>query len=223
MSTAHSTAPDFQGPVHDLPRLDVAPGTTLELLVVAFSGGHCAGIDLASGVLVRAWSPVRPERRPRAYDVVSVTLDDDRDVVPDPAAPEALPLLDAPEITGRITGRRAERLLRPLVHPSREPLLGFHAPAIRFWERTPDRPSIALVEPEGPIALHRDGDYLGCRFAWQGVVRELPCLDRRMATRMDRSGRIRAQGNKGDRLVVALTPPIDGHCHKVVEAILPRP
>jgi hypothetical protein len=39
---------------------------------------------------------------------------------------------------------------------------------------------------------------------------------------MDRGGRTRATGSKGDRLVVALTPPVDGHCHKVVEAILPR-
>ena len=28
---------------------------------------------------------------------------------------------------------------------------------------------------------------------------------------------------KGDRLLVALTPPIEGRCHKVVEAVLPRP
>jgi hypothetical protein len=27
----------------------------------------------------------------------------------------------------------------------------------------------------------------------------------------------------GERLVVALTPPIDGRCHKVVAAVLPRP
>jgi hypothetical protein len=217
-----TTAPDFQGPVHDLPRLDVAPGTTLELLVVAFDGGQCAGIDLASGVLVRAWSSVRPERRPRAYDVVEVTLDEDRDVVPDPTAPEALPLVTAPEVIGHLAGRRAERLLRPLLHPSHEPLLGFHAPAIRFWERTPDRPSIAVVDA-GPFHLYREGTYLACRFAWQGVVRELPCLDRHVAAQLDRAGRVRAQGNRGDRLVVALTPPIDGHCHKVVEAILPRP
>jgi hypothetical protein len=218
-----TTAPDFQGPVHDLPRLAVTPGTTLELLVVAFSGGQCVGVDLASGVLVRAWSPRRPAQRPNAYDVVEVTLDDDSDVVPDPAAPEALPLLDAPVVVDRITGRRAERLLRPLIHPSNEPLLGFHAPAVRFWERTPDRPSIALVEPQGPFGLFRDAGYLACRFAWQGVVRELACLDRHVAYEMDRARRLRAQGNKGDRLVVGLTPPIDGYCHKVVEAVLPRP
>jgi hypothetical protein len=216
-----TTAPDFQGPVRDLPRLQADPGTTLELLVVAADGGECAGIDLDSGALVRAWSHETPERQPRAYDVVTVTLDVD-DSIPDPSDPEALMLAGAPEVTGRMTGRKAERLLRPLLHPKNEPLLGLNAPAIRFWERTPDRPSIAVVEPEGPVTLTRDGDYLGCSFVWQRVERELACLDRRLAAEMDRAGRTRAHGAKGDRLVVALTPPIDGHCHKVVQAILPR-
>jgi hypothetical protein len=220
-SMSSTTAPDFQGPVKDLPRLRVTPGTTLELLVVASDGRQSAGIDLESGALVRAWSDRLPERRPHAYDVVTVTLDDD-DTVPDPAAPEALMLAGAPEVTGRMTGRRAERLIRPLLHPKNEPLLGLNASAIRFWERTADRPSIAVVEPEGPISLTRDGTFLACRFTWQRVARELPCLDRRVAAEMDRGGRTRATGSKGDRLVVALTPPIDGHCHKVVEAILPR-
>jgi hypothetical protein len=40
---------------------------------------------------------------------------------------------------------------------------------------------------------------------------------------MDRSGRTRMGAGKDDRLLVALTPPIDGRCHKVVEAVLPRP
>lgn len=189
---------------------------------MAADGGQCAGIDLESGALVRAWSAQPPLRRAHAYDVVTVTLDD-TDAVPDPTSPEALMLSDAPEVTGRITGRRAERLIRPLLHPKNEPLLGLNAPAIRFWERTADRPSIALVEPEGPISLTRDGTFLACRFTWQRVVRELPCLDRRMAAEMDRAGRTRAAGSRGDRLVVALTPPIDGQCHKVVEAVLPRP
>lgn len=217
-----TTAPDFQGPVRDLPRLDAVPGATLELLVVAADGGQCAGVDLASGALVRAWSALPPEHGPRAYDVVTVTVDDDHDAVPDPTAPEAVMLAAPPEITGRITGRRARRLLRPLLHPARTPLLGCHAPAVPFWERTADHPSIAVVVPEGPITMLRDHEYLACRFAWQDLIRELPCMDRRLAAEMDRDGQTRASGSKGDRLVVALTPPIDGHCHKVVEAILPR-
>jgi hypothetical protein len=40
---------------------------------------------------------------------------------------------------------------------------------------------------------------------------------------MDRAGLTRMAAGRGDRLVVSLTPPIDGTCHKVVEAVLPRP
>ncbi|HET6915775.1 MAG TPA: hypothetical protein VFH56_06755 [Acidimicrobiales bacterium] len=221
MST--STAPDFYPVVKDLPRVVVAPGVTLELLVVAADGDHCAGVDLASGALVRAWSPEPAAEPLDPYDVVAVTLDVNGDAVPDPAEPEALVLAGPPERRRRLSGRRAEKLLRPLLHPKGRPLLGTPAPAVPFWERSPDHPSIALVEPEGSISLWRDGSFLACRFGWLGHERELPCLDRRVATHMDRAGMTRMAAGKGDRLVVSLTPPIDGRCHKVVEAILPRP
>jgi hypothetical protein len=97
------------------------------------------------------------------------------------------------------------------------------ATAIPFWERSASHPSIALVEPEGRILLCREGSYLGCRFGWQGHERELPCLDRTVAGLMDRTGRTRMTAGKGDRLVVALTAPIDGRCFKVVETVLHRP
>ena len=201
----------------------VAPGVTLELLVVAADGDHCAGIDLASGALVRAWSPEAAAEPLHPYDVVAVTLDINVDAVPDPAEPEALVLAAPPERRRRLSGRKAEKLLKPLLHPKGGPLLGTPAPVVPFWERSPDHPSIALVEPEGSISLWREGSYLACRFGWLGHERELPCLDRRVAAHMDRAGITRMAGGKGDRLVVSLTPPIDGRCHKVVEAILPRP
>ena len=109
------------------------------------------------------------------------------------------------------------------MHPDDTPLLGSHTPAVPFWERRSDHPSVALVQPDGPVVLRREPTYLACRFAWQGTVRELPCLDRRSASDMDRQGRRQRLEPKRTRLVVALTPPIDGHCHKVVEAVLPRP
>ncbi|HEX6393185.1 MAG TPA: hypothetical protein VFZ97_07065 [Acidimicrobiales bacterium] len=221
MST--STAPDFHPVVKDLPRVAVAPGVTLELLVLAADGHHCAGVDLASGALVRAWSPAPAEEPLAPYDVVAVTLDVNTDAVPDPSEPEALVLEAPPTPLRHIRGRKAERLLRPLLHPKAQPLLGISAPAVPFWERRPDHPSIALVEPEGQVSLWRDGTYLGCRFRWQGHERELPCLDRRIATHMDRARMTRMLAGRGDRLVVSLTPPIDGTCHKVVEAVLPRP
>jgi hypothetical protein len=217
------TAPDFQGPICDLPRLDAAPGTTLKLLVVAFSGVQCVGVDLGTGVLVRTWSTRPPPLRLRPYDVAEVTISADPDVVPDPTAPEALPVVGAPQVVGRLKGHRAERLLRPLGHPPNEALLGFRAPSVRFFERTPDRPSVALVEPPGRITLHRRPSYLVCRFSWQGVTQSLPCLDGQVAELMDRADRTIAKGGRGDRLVVALTPPIDGQCHKVVQAVLPHP
>jgi hypothetical protein len=224
MSTVPATtAPDFQGPVRDVPRLEDAPGTTLELLVLATDHRYCAGVDLASGALVRAWSPQPAERTLHLYDTVRVTLDGSIDGLPDPAQPEALSLAGPPERTGRLQGRRVERLLRPLLHPLGQPLLGIHGPAVRFWERCKDHPSIGLVEPEGLPVLERSGDYLACRFGWRGTLVEMPCIDRRQAAMMDRAGRARMTVNRGDRLVVALHPPIDGHCHKVVEAILPRP
>lgn len=218
-----TTAPDFRDLGKGVPRLAAAEGDTLELLVLAVHDGRCAGVDLASGALVRTSGGTRPSRRLRPYDVALVTLADDSGYVPDPCEPEALALAGAPEPVGHMSGRRVEKLLRPLLHPADVPLLGSHAPAVPFWERRRDHPSIALVEPGGPIFLRREPGYLACRFAWNGAVRELPCLDRRTAGEMDRAGQTRRVVDKRTRLVVALNPPIDGHCHKVVETVLPRP
>ncbi len=71
-----------------------------------------------------------------------------------------------PEPVRRLAGRRVQRMLRPLVHPGGQPLLGVSSSAVPFWERRPDHPSIAVVEPEGPISFWRDGPYLACRFEW---------------------------------------------------------
>ena len=203
--------------------MHIAPGATLQLMVLAADERHCAGVDLASGALVRGWSSADPEERIHPYDVVNVVVDDEVDAVPDPAEPEAFALLGTPERVGHLTGRRCERLLRPLLHPKGQPLLGITATAVPFWERRADHPSIAVVEPDGPITLWREGPYLACRFLWQDHERELPCLDRDLAAAMDRSGRPWMAAPRRSRLVVALTPPIDGRCHKVVEAVLDRP
>lgn len=218
-----TTAPDFRVLRTDVPRLDAVPGTVLSLLVLSASDAHCAGVELRTGVLVRTWAPGPPERRPRPYDVVQVTVAPEPETVPDPAAPEAIYVEGPAEAIGRLQGRRVERLLRPLLHPADAPLLSSHGPAVPFWERRADRPSIAVAEPRGPVVLHRDDTYLGCRFPWQDKLREFPCLDRRLAATMDHGGRRRVTVEGRPRLLVALTPPIDGHCHKVVEVVLPRP
>jgi hypothetical protein len=218
-----STAPDFDPVLKDLPRVTAVPGATLELLVLSADGNHCAGVDLASGALVRAWSPEDSVHRLRPYDVVTVTLDEDPDDVPDPQEPEALRVASPPEPVRRLSGRRVERMLRRLLHPKGQPLLGVSSSVVPFWERRCDHPSIAVVEPEGAISFWRDRPYLACRFAWLGHERELPCVDRILAGSMDRTGRTRLLADRGDRLLVALNPPVDGRCHKVVTALLPRP
>ena len=216
-----STVPELRV-LKEQSRLPVAPGATLHLLVVAASELHCAGIDLTTGALMRGWAPARPEERIRPYDVVEVTSDGELETVPDPAQPEAIGLVAPPVVVDRMRGRRCERLIRPLLHPHQQPLLGVTPTAIPFWQRSAEHPSIALVEPKGRIVMIRDGSYLACRFEWQGHERELPCLDRALAGHMDRTGRTRLTAAKGDRLVVALTAPIDGRCHKVVETLLHR-
>jgi hypothetical protein len=210
-------------PLARLPRRTDTPGTELELLILAVDRQQVAAVDLASGALVRAWSPGPVDLRLRAYDVVTGTLDDDLDRVPDPSEPEAVSLVEAPTWIGRLAGRRVQRYLRPLVHPSDQPLLGAHAPAVAFWERRADRPSIAIVEPEGTAVVARQGRWLDCWFGWKGVTVQMPFVDGRISRRMARTGRLRLATGRGERLLVALTPPIDGHCHKVVAGLLPRP
>lgn len=201
----------------------MAPGATLELMALAADGRQCAGVDLASGALVRAWSSSETVEPIHPYDVVEVLVEGPDDTVPDPAQPEAFAVTAPPVVVGHLRGRRAERLLRPLLHPTGQPLLGIGATVVPFWERCSDHPSIALVEPEGAATLWRDGPYLACRFRWLDHERELPCLDRRVALQMDQAGQAWVAAPRRSRLVVALTPPIDGRCHKVVEAVLPRP
>jgi hypothetical protein len=236
MSTVTATtAPDFRV-LADVPRLEAEPGATLQLLVLAVGdsgsgqataggsrpGTECAGVELASGALVRAWAPAGGAP-PRAYDLVEVVVAGDDEALPDPSQPEGLVCTAPPRPVGHLRGRRVERLLRPLHHPVDTPLLGLHGPAVRFWERRPDSPSIAVVAPRGPIELRREADYLACAFVWQGMRRELACLDRRLAAAMDCAGQRHWSTPKGVRVVVSLTPPIDGHCHKVVDAVLPKP
>jgi hypothetical protein len=199
------------------------PGAEIALLVLAADGHSVTGVDVRSGALARAWTAVPVDARLRPYDVVTGTLDTDADLVPDPAQPEALVVAGPLEPSGRITGKRAERYLRPLLHPPGQHLLGVPGPEVLFWERTSDHPSAALVEPETPTVVVRRRRSLWCRFGWRAVRMELPVIDRWMAAALARRAQTRLVAGPGERLVVALTPPIEGRCHKVVAAILPRP
>ena len=186
------------------------PGTTLRLLVLAAAGDECIGVDVDSGALVRAAHP-RSAAPPKLFDIVAAPIAESEDDDLEPALPEAVALDASPRRVGRMTRRRAEKLLRPLMHPPREPLLGIPGPAVPFWELTGSRPTMAVVEPDSPPSLVDAGpaqaERWRCRFQWRGAGQELPLLS--------------APLSPARRLLVALTPPVQGRCYKVVAGLLP--
>ena len=127
-----------------------------------------------------------------------------------------------PKLAGRMTGRTARRLIRPLLHPENTPLLGFHGPAVPFWERKPDHPSVALAEPQSGVVVTLHEASLWCHFLWGGRPQVIGCVDPRLAGSLERIRSTHARMKPGGVLVVALSPPVDGHCYKVVEAVVPR-
>ena len=189
------------------------PGTTLQLLVLTATGDGCIGVDMASGALVRA---AYPELEGAAidldvgcFDIVAAPIAPPVDDDLEPTLPEAVELAAVPTRVGRISRRKAERLLRPLIHPQSEHLLGIPGPTVPFWELRGNHPTVALVEPERPPAVVRrpSGAGLRCRFLWRGAGQELPLMAPPISP--------------ARRLLVALTPPVDGRCHKVVAGLLP--
>ncbi len=187
-----------------------------ELLVLASGGGALAAVDLNTGGLVRAALP--PECSPLPFDVAGTTLAPPTD--PDPTQPDAVDIAAPLEVSGRIRPRKAERYVRPLLHPDDEPLLGLITAATPYWTLRGDRPSVAVVDPGSPVEIVRHGKRLHCFFNWMGNVNDLPIVDRRVALSMARRGQSALRIRR--RFVVALTPPIDGNCYKVVNGLLPR-
>lgn len=184
-------------------------GADVQLLVLAAGRQWCAAIDLSSGGLVSAeWAT--PAAAPlHRLTIVSARPAADsglREADGDPMRPEAMALAGPPRTVGRMGRRRAERWLRPLLHPAGEPLLGFAGPAVPYWTLTGDRASVAVVEPRDRPVLS-GGE---CRFRWRNTTNVLPVLPTALA---DCPPRPR-------RLLVALSPPRAGHCYKVIAGLL---
>lgn len=185
-------------------------GADVQLLVLAAGRQWCAAIDLSSGGLVSAeWT--RPAPAPlHRLAVVSARFasggQDLRAAADDPMRPEAMALVGPPEVVGRMGRRRAERWVRPLLHPTGEPLLGFAGPAVPYWTLTGDRASVAVVAPsDRPVVAGGE-----CRFRWRNTTHVLPVLPTALA---DCPPQPR-------HLIVALSPPRAGHCYKVVAGLL---
>lgn len=200
----------------------VIAGAELRMLVLANEPGGSIGVDLDSGCFVRPEHAPCPE--PAApFDVVTGEIAGSVEP-PDAARPEAVELAGAPRRVGRLSPRRAERLLAPLRHPAQLPLLGMGPGAVPYWTLEGDRPSLALVEPRGGPRLAWGPTGLECRFWWGGEY-ELPVTDELLAARADTYGLEvplrRLVGFRPRRLLVVLTRPVDGYCQKAVAALLP--
>lgn len=166
------------------------------------------------------------------FDVVDVAWAEDpqRD---DLAQPEAVSVAGRPALVGRLRGRRARRLLRGLVAPPAQHLLGFAGTAAPYWEFNSMRPSVALVVPtRGPLLFRRRGDdSVWTRFGWPRIDQWLPVEDEHAVAGLAASGRDRLAGRSlasalGFRpyyLLVAVSRPRQGHCYKTVTALIPRP
>jgi hypothetical protein len=182
------------------------------MLVLAPGPSGAVGINLDSGAFVRATFPPATALVP--FDVAVGPAHDAEPEELNP--PEALPMRSAPRRVGRLPRRRAERYLRPLLHPRSGPLLGFNGPAIRYWALAHDRPSVALVEPQTVPQVVRTAGGLRCHFGWRGRLESLP-----FTTSRPRLPSRRLLGKA--RVLVLLGPPQEGYCYKLVAGVLPKP
>ncbi len=197
------------------------------MLVLAADAGGCLGVDLDSGAFVRARYHGEPQPL-AAFDIVSGQIADANHPI-DASRPETVYLDQPPQHIGTLTPRRAERYLEPLHHPRRRSLLGFPGAVVPYWTLNGDQPSLTLVDLAAGAQVHREAQQYECRFTWQSVRYHLPVVDRRLVDRLDGVGWPRYSsrdlesvlGHRVRRLLVALSPPRQGYCYKVVAALLP--
>ncbi|HXQ90469.1 MAG TPA: hypothetical protein VN768_02855 [Acidimicrobiales bacterium] len=208
-------------------------------MVLACGDEDTTAVELESGAIVRlraAGGEEGEEGEPglSPFDVVDAVWADE----PEPddlAQPEAVTVREVPRALGTLKGRRARAVLRAVVIPPQKHLLGFPGSSAPYWEFRGMRPSVAIVVPSrGPVIFRRrddDGDTVWARFGWPRSDNWLPVEDRRAVGALGAARRDRLMGKDlagalGFRphfVVVVLSRPRDGHCYKIVAALLPRP
>ena len=201
-----------------------------QLLMLAFGPGGGAAVDVRTGSLLRThWGdPLDDIPALSRFDVVSAELRRD-DSLP---FPQDTVIATAIRVDGRMRGRKADRFLKPLVHPANRPLLGAPANSVPYWTISDTQPTLALVSPSaGPVVERDQRMRLRCRFRCHRLDHVLPLddplVDERLshptATRVGGGTLARALGWRPNRILVALVAPSDGLCHKVVAGLLPKP
>jgi hypothetical protein len=207
-------------------------------------------VDVATGSLVRSrasgWPVVATDsslaapspgtgrgehRTGPELDIVDIRLADD-DEPPDPARPEAVMVMQAPERVGTPRRRAARRILHELVPADpRRPLLGSLGPSISYVDLDGSRPSVVVVPPDRPPAFSCDATGTWCQFSLGGRKHRLPVVDERLIDAKDRApggtltndAVLEAIGGPPRYLVVALGAPHRGQAPKLVLGVLPRP
>jgi hypothetical protein len=207
---------------------------THRCMVLACTTDDTAAVDLATGAVVRLRIDWGEGNEPglAPFDIVDVVWADDpeRD---DLAQPEAVTIAGVPSTLGSVKGRRARGVLRSVVVPAPQHLLGFPGSSAPYWEFHGMQPSVAVVAPSrGPVVFRRrEDDTAWARFGWPRSDNWLPLEDRRAIGALSSARRDRLSGKDLEHalgfrpqfLVVALSRPRDGHCYKTVVALLPRP
>lgn len=179
-------------------------GAEVQLLLLAGGQRWCAAIHLDSGALVSArWHEAVPGLAP--YVVVRAQVAGDQGGA-DPMRPDEVALDGPPRPVGRVSRRRADRLLRPVLHPAGEHLLGSPGAAAPYWTIDGTRPSVTVVAPS-PAPVVAGGR---CRFRWRNVAHDLPVLP----------GALAGRPRHPSRVVVTYSTPRQGYCYKVVAALL---
>jgi hypothetical protein len=215
-------------------RLPPLPRGSHRCMVLSCGPEDITAVDMGTGAIVRlrTHEPESTESTLSAFDLIDTTWakNPERD---DLAQPEAVSVDGPPDPVGTLRGSRARRVLRRLVAPAEQNLLGFAGASAPYWEFAGMRPSVALVVPSrGPLLFRRRSDRsVWARFGWPRSDNWLPVEDRRSiavlwASRRDRlAGKdlAKALGFKPHFVVVTLSKPRDGYCYKTVSAILPRP
>jgi len=217
------------------------PGSKLQMCVLAATSEVSAGIDLASGALTRVSLAGSVDGKSVFMDnginpldtVVATVASDDPEGVNDPSEPDNI-TIEALEIRRvPLRRRRLRKFLDALIPGSEQPLLGFHGPATSYWDRNGTQPSLTIIDVNGDMTIIRrsEHDPLIARFPWGPRLHELVIEDPLSQTVIPegRYGRIpgraleKSMGFKPSYLVISLTKPRQGHCYKVVSAILPKP
>ncbi len=202
------------------------PGSVLELMVLASGRRSCIGVDLDSGALIRT---VESISRPLLKIFTAVRGTTAQPSFDRPEHPELVAFDQELLPIGSIAPKRAQRMIKPLLHPKQGPLLGFYGPSTPWWEREANAPSVAILEVDRRIRAIHTPRGLRVQFAWNGSIHDLPLEDLRVLERLDW---VPEQPNatfplaeiiryEPRRLLLAISRPVNGYCTKVVAGLLP--